>query len=243
MSNRDKYIELIESNIKAYGHHVYIIKSDGSLPRFGYTIGLSKTIGYELVLAGALLYSDEEVKIVLDEIHTILKDNSSFDKVDTSLGQFMLKNVDESWIKELMLGALDYYDLETIPTLQIIPTGEYKTIDIPDLSKQFNVSEEPIWKYLVEEWIYPVPVSSICVTDLDTLRGKPLIEAVRWEEDYWEAFSELFSKKTEENTRFVPLNVVIGSYESHKILLELSINEGATINDKTKEWEIWEIKN
>jgi hypothetical protein len=243
MNNRDKYIELIESNIKACGYHVYIVKSDGSLPRFGYTIGLSKTIGYELILAGALLYSDEEVKIVLDEIHTILKDNSSLDKVDTLLGQFMIKSVDESWIKELMLGALDYYDVETIPTLQLVPMGEYKTIDIPDLSKQFNVVEEPIWKYLVEEWSYPVPVSSICVTDLDTLRGKPLIQAIRWEEDYWEAFSELSSEKTEENTRFVPLNIVMGSYESHNILLELSMNEGAIRNDTIEEWEIWEIKN
>lgn len=243
MNNKNKYIQLIDSNIKKCGYHIYAIKDLGPLPRFEYSIGLKKELGFELILAGALLYTDKEVKTILDEIIVKLKENKSLNRVTVSLGTFSLRNVDTTWIKELMLGALDYYDIDTIKTLQILPEEEYFTIDIPDLSKKYSPENEPVWKWLTEDWIYDIPSSSICAVDLDALRGKVIVEAVRWDDDYWEISSDESNELVEENSRFISLGIILESDSSNKIIGTLSINEGASRIGTSDKWEIWGISN
>jgi len=94
MENKDKHLQSIKSNIEKCGHHLYVIKDTGALPRFCYTIGLTQEIGSELILAGALLYSDEEVKDIIDEIIREIENDINTERVTTSLGVFTLKTVD-----------------------------------------------------------------------------------------------------------------------------------------------------
>jgi len=238
--NNNKYIDSIESNIKKCGYHLYMIKDNGPLPRFSYSIGLRNVLGLELILAGALLYSDEEIKTILDEIILALKNDKNISSITTTLGTFTLKDVDASWVKELMLGALDYYAVDTINTLQILPTDKHMiTIDIPNLQKKYNPNHEPIWKWLSVNWNYDVPSSPTCVTNTDVLLGEAIFQAIRWEEDYWEAFSKRPSEITEEDTHFIPLGIILESDETNKIIATLSIEQAVSRIDN--EWEVWNV--
>lgn len=63
--NQSAALTVIAKNIEKHGHHKYVI-SGGSLPRFVYTIGLSQSIGYELIMAGGCFYVDMEVVRIID---------------------------------------------------------------------------------------------------------------------------------------------------------------------------------
>jgi len=235
-------MDLINSNIQKYGCHIYMVKSGSSLPRFSYSIGLKDILGLDLVLAGASLYSDEEVKMILDEIIVALKNDKSIDTITTTLGVFTLKDVDNSWVQELMLGALDYYDTDTVKALQVLPTDKRKfSIDIPNLQNKYSSNDEPLWQWLTMDWNYDIPSSSMCVTNTDVLLGESLYQAIRWEEDYWEAFSKPSSEIVEEDTHFIPLSFILESNEVNKIIATLSIDQAVTKIDD--EWGVWSVND
>lgn len=243
MNDKNKYFTLIESNIKKCGYHVYVVKDNGPLPRFSYSIGLTQEIGKELILAGALLYSDEEIKVIINEIVVEIKNNINSDRIITSLGVFTLKKVDITWSEKLMLGVFDYYNVSTVNALQIIPQNEYLTIDVPDLSKKYNPSLEPIWKWLTKDWNFSIPSTSICVTDLDALQGKCIIQAIRWEENYWEIFSKLSSEIIQENTRFIPIGILLVADKANEVFADLVINQAVSRINSNHEWEFWNVED
>ena len=57
------------------------------------------------------------------------------------------------------------------------------------MSQTWSPQSEPVWGWLAEDWNYPVPEKSIAATNLDALRGKPITEVMRWEEEEWEMFA------------------------------------------------------
>lgn len=243
MNSKEKYLKLIGSNIKKYGYHLYEIVDAGPLPRFFYTIGLLEKIGAELVFAGALLYSDEEVKNIIEDIIMKLTEKTDVNSIATSLGNFSLGKVDPTWSEKLMLGVFDYYNISEINAFQIIPKdSNYLTIDVPKLANKYDPKVEPVWKWLTEEWHYNIPKNSMCATDLDALHGKPIISAIRWEEEYWEIFSKPPLEISKENTRFVSLGIFLAIDSSNEIFAQLEINEGASRTDPAGKWEIWSIK-
>jgi hypothetical protein len=85
-----------------------------------------------------------------------------------------------------MLGVFDYYQVQTIHAYQIVPDETHWTNEIPDLSQTWSLELAPAWRWQYEEWIYPVPVDSMAITNLDALRGKRITEVMRWEgESEW----------------------------------------------------------
>ncbi len=54
-AKRKAALEKIQQNISLHGHHIYVVGA-GPDPRFAYTIGLSRSLGFELILAGAIFY-------------------------------------------------------------------------------------------------------------------------------------------------------------------------------------------
>src|SRR5215472_14435353 len=133
-AERKQAIDRIRENIARRGQHVYIV-SGGPTPRFAYTIGVSESIGAELILAGAIFYMKDEVVKIINTIVAQLKhdrEGAKF-KVD-ELGLFTLRKVHSSWATEFMLGAFDYYQKRDIPALQIVPDEAHWTVDIPDMS-------------------------------------------------------------------------------------------------------------
>ena len=147
---RKSALELIGANVARFGYHVYVVKG-GACPRFAYTIGASSRLGSELVLAGASYYAADEVTRIINEAVAMTAAKRTVDRQSVhinSLGEFVLRKVDESWTRELMLGALDYFGVSTLPAFQITPSRTTWTIDVPDLSRPWDPRVEPVWRWL-----------------------------------------------------------------------------------------------
>ncbi len=151
-AERQLALQRIEENIARHGHHVYMV-SGGVEPRFAYTIGLSRTLGFELILAGACFHMADEVMTIITSIASKLKlqhglNTSTFDMDE--LGSFSIRPVHPSWTTTLMLGALDFYKVNEIPAYQVVPDVAHWTIDVPDLSEPESAGTAPAWKWLHE---------------------------------------------------------------------------------------------
>ena len=75
-------------------------------------------------------------------------------------GSFLLSESDASWTAKMLLGALDYFDIEQLRAMQITPDREHWTIDVPDMREPLNPAVQPIWHWLETDWSYPVTSKS-----------------------------------------------------------------------------------
>lgn len=145
----------------------------------------------------------------------------------------------------MMLGALDYYKIDKICALQIIPVDiEKYTLDIPNMSKPWS-SEDKIWKYLSNEisWEYDVPKHSIAITNLKALKGYRLTEYFRFESDEWEIFSGNGASEPKDNLRIVPLSVLIGIDASIEGFINNPVGKGKyrdSLDENNSTWYNWE---
>jgi Domain of unknown function (DUF4262) len=235
--NRQEYLELVKRNINAYGVHVALV-SGPPTPAFIYSIGLSPTLGYELVLAGASIYSTQELAKIVNSIaeQCLALGNLSETMTLENLGSFSFVRADVSWSKRLLLGAWDFYGSE-IEAMQIVPDANFRTIDHPCMDSVFDTDQQP-WCWDEVKWTYSVPQNSMVATDLDVLRGAPILEATRFEEDYWEAFSTDSAVLTEEHCRIVPLSVLLGTRGAQS-LLDLEPGKAIWRSSESSEWLQW----
>lgn len=238
---RSNMLKLINRNIQQFEFHIYFV-TGGAIPRFAYTIGLRESIKVELIIAGAIYYTGDEVKRVIKSIYHQLKKGGKFDSVFEvdELGLFTLKQIHESWSNSLLLGALDFYKISRIDGFQIVPDETHWTFDIPNLEKVWSATAEPIWQWLHEEWAYPVSPKSTATTNLDALRGGRITEAARWEEDEWEIFAGPGPDVDFEDSRVVPLGTLIAADPSLYPVVELEIGKGLWREDtEGSEWNPW----
>jgi hypothetical protein len=241
-AQRKQALDRIRENIARSGHHVYVV-SGGATPRFAYTIGVSESIGIELILAGAIFYMFKDVTQIIDNIAAQLKahrdqDQESFEI--TGLGSFTLCKVHSSWATGLMLGAFDYYQRQDIPVLQIVPDEAHWTVDVPDMRVPWSATTAPVWQWLYESWTYPVPEDSTAATDLAALRGERITEAARWEEDEWEICHADAPSVPKEEMRVVPLGTLLGADKSLLPVVSLSIGDGLLRDhDPNSDWRPW----
>lgn len=240
-AQKKQALDDIRENIAQSGHHVYVVSGGGADPRFAYTVGVSESIGVELILAGAILYMMDDVGTIINEIAAQLKaqpDQGAFEV--TGLGSFTLHKVDSSWTTELILGAFDYYQKRDIPALQIVPDKDHWTIDIPNMTVPWNGIAQPVWRWLKEPWTYPVPEGATALTDLPTLRGERVTEAMRWEEDEWEIFVGDGPNIPKDEMRMVPLGTLLGADKSLLPVVYLKVGEGILRDyGPDSEWRIW----
>jgi hypothetical protein len=149
---RAQLLATIASNIKQHGFHVYAI-SAGVSPGFYYTIGLTRVVGYELVMAGAALYTLREAWSIVNTIGQRLRRGAPPEGTHgvKERGSFRLHEAHRSWVRRLLLGARDYYGHE-VRALQIMPDYGHRTIDTPDMRIAFGSDVELPWNHLVELW-------------------------------------------------------------------------------------------
>lgn len=241
MINKEKFLKNIESNINNYGYHLTIVKN-GLCPRFVYTIGMVQQIGCEIIFAGGLFYSNEEVRRIIDGTIVKLKEKEDWGQLNLkieSLGDFTLSSVDSTWSKLLILGAYDFYEKKEIRTIQILPDNNHYTLDIPKLSEKFNADKEPIWQFLVHEWNYPISKDVTVVTNLKVLFGEAITEIMRWEEDEWEMFSGAGTDVVKQDIRIVPIGTILGIDNSIEPALKLVIGKGIWRAEKEGKWNEW----
>jgi hypothetical protein len=240
---RQQALKTIRENIDRFGYHSYVVSGDQH-PRYAYTIGLSPKLGYELVFAGGILFMYREIgkiiRTIVEELSATPASELSSCSIDP-FGKFSFRKCDPSWAKLLMLGATDFYQKTDIPVMQIIPDDEHTTLDVPDMSLPWSPQSFPVWQYLSTPWTLSVPSTSEVVTDLDALRGLPITEACRWEEDYWELFTGGGPDVPKEERRVVGLGVLLAIDPSLKAVLDLKIGDGIWREDRS-EWHIWETQ-
>ena len=231
---------MIRKNISTHGHHIYLVRP-GPTPKFAYTIGLHETIGAELIFAGGANYSVSQVREILNHLASILKESTYRVRTDHALGEmglFSLRNVSPTWSSKLILGALDYYKPSVVQALQVVPDAQHKTIDVPDLSQTQNETAEPIWQWLDKAWDYPIPENLMVITDLSALRGAPILEANRWEEDTWELFSTSSNAFDKENGRAIPFGTLLAVDPTLTLATELEVGEGIWRDSENLVWNI-----
>jgi hypothetical protein len=230
-------LDLIRGNIEKHGFHIYVV-SQRIAPRFSYTIGLSRLVDAELVLAGAIYYMGDDVVVIINEIADMLRrepGRRSFSVRD--LGCFSLQPVDESWKSILMLGALDYYQDRSMAAWEVVPDANHWTNDVPDLTRPWSQESEPVWQWLRVSWPHAVPENSSAVTDLGALRGKSIRNAARWEEDQWEMFSSDEPEKSE--VRIVPLATMLALDKTLLPVVGLEVEEGIIRDNAEDAWQAW----
>src|SRR5215467_4899783 len=106
-AQRKAALDVIRENIARSGHHIYVV-SGGATPRFAYTIGVSESIGVELILAGGILFLGEELIQIINSIAAELKAQRDREVLEVARhGLFTLQTVHSSWATELILGAFD----------------------------------------------------------------------------------------------------------------------------------------
>lgn len=238
---RNSTLELIQVNIAKYGHHILLV-SGGMSPRFAYTIGISNTMGTELILAGASFYSAEDVNRIINEIAGNVGAHNAWHQLSyevSSLGVFSLRKVDTSWTNALMLGALDFYSASDIPALQIVPDQAHLTVDVPNLTQPWSATAEPVWRWLHEPWGNSVSPRSVAVTNLGALRGERVTEAARWEEDQWELFAGSGPDTPPDEIRVVPLSTLLAVDESLNVVTSLEVGQALWRDTDELGWHQW----
>lgn len=238
-AERKRALESIRQNIAEYGFHMYGVTGGG--PHFAYTIGLSSSLGAELILAGAYFYSLDEVSGIIKRIAAELTPQTTWEEMNVDLGtcgSFSLNEVHKSWVKELMLGAVDFYQTNDVKAFQIVPDADHWTVDVPHLSKPRNSATEAIWQ-VYNPWTYPIAAKSVGLTDLAALRGEPVGEVMRWEEDEWELFSGAGPDVPEEGRRVVPLGVLLASDPSLEPIVRLPVGGPGLWREGRSEWHPW----
>jgi hypothetical protein len=238
---RQKFLLLIESHINNYGFHITIVNNIIE-PRFAYSIGLREKFNFELIFAGGIYYKKNDLILIFNECVKELKKGENIKDqkitIDT-LGTFSFTYVDPSWSKLTMLGVLDYYNTSDINAFQIVPDESHFTLDIPDMSKEWTSSSEPVWQWLGREWDYTVPANSTVVTNIQALLGEPITELTRLDNNEWEMFAGFGPDVKKENVRVVSLGTILGIDKSILPATNLEIGKGLWRDSSDSNWNDW----
>jgi hypothetical protein len=235
---RRRFLEQIRSHIASHGCHVTLVQQ-GEIPRFAYTVGLTEAGAPELLLAGAIALSADQAIRTLNHGGEVARRGALGDTLDVpDVGSFAVGPADRSWSDHMVLGALDYYGRETLPALQLVPAGEMRTFDVPDTSRPWDAAREPVWRRLVPTGEPELPGTWTAVVDLDALRGKPVSEAARWEEDDWELFSGPGPDFGEDEVRVIALGLLLAHDPTLEPVTRLGIGE-ALWRDPPGPWQPW----
>lgn len=246
---RESFLATIGENIAKSGHHITSVLGSES-PRFLYTIGLTKTFGSELILAGCATLGSRRAGRLLNlvaERLTTGEHPSSLNLEFEEFGSWTLGEVDPSWVAPCLLGVLDFYQVREARAWQLLPVEEKRTIDIPDMSLAFAPETHRVWKWLQGGWPYSVSANSVAITNLDALQGYAISELVRWEQEEWEMFSGPGPDVPKEEMFPVPLATLLAYDSSLEAALELKIGAGLyrefSENGQAGDWQAWRSKS
>jgi hypothetical protein len=239
--SREAFLERIRTHISTHGYHITVVQG-GPLPRFAYTVGLHPKTGFEIAFAGGSFFTNDEMLSVVREFARRIAGVESFELFTldiNGLGRFSLQGIEPSWSRKILLGAFDFFGLNDIKAYQINPDRAHWTIDVPDMKESWNPAAEPIWRWLDDTWELPVSPKSIAKTNLNALRGRPITEAMRWEEREWEVFAGAGPDVSEADLRKVPLGTMLGFDVTLEPVAELEIGSGVWREGKGLDWHPW----
>lgn len=236
MTNKE-FLHIIRTNIDGNGYHLTLV-NEGQHPDFSYSIGLTEKLGFELIIAGNGFISIRENESTFNCIFNELKSGHWVDSefLLPNNDAYYLTKIDSSWAKKMMLGVYDYYKVDEIIAYQIIPVD--RTMDIPLMSEPM-IPHDPIWKWLDINWDIDAPKNSYVITDIDSLKGKTIVELTRWEENVWEMFSQPGPDVSENEIRTVPLGTILGIDSTLEVITNLAVGQGLWRDHKCSSWQDW----
>ena len=72
-----EFKKIISQNIEQFGHHITLVNGN-SMPRFAYTIGLRESLGFELIFAGCIYYSQKGVHEIINDVADVTAVTSAY---------------------------------------------------------------------------------------------------------------------------------------------------------------------
>lgn len=139
----------------------------GVIPPYAYIVGFRSEAGHELVCAGALRYTVQEVATILraSAAEMVRADPQVPEVVAVAgVGDFVVGDVHHQWLGGLIPEKLR--GERAGRWMQVIPLRPDPTIDVPDLSAPRSFDRDPAWRWLDHEWDVGVPSGSHLVTTL-----------------------------------------------------------------------------
>ncbi|TAH21355.1 MAG: hypothetical protein EAZ08_03270 [Cytophagales bacterium] len=188
------------------------------------------------MFAGGMNYYYKEVASIIYQITENFKNTNSIDSIfEIESGIFSILKVHESWSKLMALGVYDYFNKTDINIFQILPNATNLSLDIPDMSLDYDLVRNSVWQYLKHEWQYSLPEDSKITTNTDALFGKKIKEIARWEINEWEGFTENGNQVDENNMRVLPLSVILSIDTSMMDVIDLGVGKGIW-RDESSNW-------
>jgi hypothetical protein len=240
-SEKQERFRHISADIERVGYHVKVVQQE-RIPRFAYTIGLSHSVGAELVFPGASIFLlDDLLSIMGTGAEQVRKRKPSISpSIDAGgHGGFTFGHCHDSWVKLLMLDAVEYLRDQEISAYQIRPDTDHVTIDVPDMTVPWNPRLEFAWQWLTEPWDFSIPSNSTAVTNFAALRGDRVTEASRWEEDQWDLFAGSGPDTPKEEARVVPIGTLLGVDPTLASALSLDIGKSLWRDADELKWHHW----
>jgi hypothetical protein len=230
---RQRMLATIRQNIDRSGCHIYGIKADAA-PGYLYTIGLSPRLGFELIFAGGTACDRRLLTRALNRFAETLTPGMDPYEVTLEmegLGPLALAWVDKSWRQEMLLGALDYYDVADIKALQIVPQDEeYLCFDIPNLYDPFVPEDDPAWRWKDTPCPFDLPSGAVVCCDWDLVLGYEPSEVMRVEEDVWQIFSG-DPPENDSALHRLPLVLVLAFFDNLAPAIDLAVGKGLIRED------------
>lgn len=234
--NREQARASIEANIRKFGFHLYVVTS-GVVPRFAYTIGLSKDVGFELAMPGSIWFFVDELRDVVGHVAaTVRRDSSALSIGVARYGHFHIRRVHPTWNRLVLTGAIDYYGHD-VAARQIVPDASHITVDTPDLSLPFKAAEQPIWRWRSEKWPYALPSKTEVCTDIAALQGARITQVHYLDVGEWEMFSK--ESVTREEARMIPFATLLGADDSIGAALSLQVGQSLWRAADEVIWHEW----
>jgi hypothetical protein len=240
MNYREAFLKTVDEKIRKYGYQITDVKG-GQNPSFAYTIGLYEKFGFELVIAGAYISKEFNEKIfrtVISGLESGLDVDSVFKAEHRNEDDLKLIEMHSTWKELMILGAFIHYNNDEIRAFQILAVDNI-LLDTPIMSNVRD-SEDPIWCWLDKNWNEDIPLSSYVSTDVDFLKGKTIVEVMRFEDGFWEMFTRPAPDVPDEDVRILPISTMIAIDESLKPSLKLSNGDGLLRKNKDSKWKSWE---
>lgn len=198
-----------------------------TIPPYAYTVGLQSESGQELICAGALRYTVQEVATILrtSAAEVVRADPQVPEVVAVAgVGDFVLGDVHHQWLAGLI--PAEFRGERAGRWQQVIPLRPGPTIDIPDLSAPRSFDRDPAWRWLDHQWDMDAPSGSHLVTTLGVLSGGTPVTVFRWEIDQWEALDVPAGDVNRADARVVPLGLLTAIVDDWPRFLRLKVGEG-----------------
>ncbi|CAA7196832.1 DUF4262 domain-containing protein [Chryseobacterium potabilaquae] len=242
MDNTKEFKETIRKNIEENFCHITVV-TQSEVPRYAYTIGIYEKFNLELIIAGNENFLYDEILFIINKAVTLLniENLESLNFSISNLGSFKLIKIHHSWARKMMLGVYDYYDLHNFDAYQILPDENHYSLDIPNMSLEWNLKEQSVWKWLDENvvWDWKIPSNSKIITNLEALFGTRITEVMRWEEDEWQGFTMNGEEIGKNDIRILPIATILGIDNSLAPITNLDIGKGLWRDSEELRWKNW----